>query len=569
MNILQSYNQDTSISKVNLRPGNMVMRLNRMGSFHQSRLSFMRVLLRKLKIENWSFDQSIWRMDHKGVGVATYCARGPECTYTLIVFSHDLKDELRSDRVIAKAWDATFTLCDGEVDEEQITRLRSNVPLQEAGRISQKEIVLSRANKSLRLFSHVRECLASGAQPDPNMIDQVGYLMRTTAVYGAGKFGAADLSCWAGRPEFSGSFQPEMLTVWLIRAFSVDLVEHMARIDSPKTSVKLDPEIRRRLGVGNSTGLGMAPFLINHPALIHSWIHARETALARVRAVDFANATTLLTFKNLVRRAKLSAKNWKVIDPHQIEKIENLRSDLGALLEKFLELSVSTFCPWNTLYEWSMAQMSIEGQEALISLMMEPYGVLVDDLSATMSADETALNRIDGYQTTSALKELVQKAYDWAKDIDFDSASARARIWYISEEKLEPRLGERFEEELELFEQPLSPGYDAMKLLDDLSQFGKCTSVGEFLLSFPNHRHIIRRVQTVATMKYAEIQDNTIDAEMMPIDLLRCKLSFFGATKFDPRSDRWLRINLFQHMPFPNELSKFDPDEMVFPQLTD
>ena len=569
MNKLQKYNQDTSSSKVELRSGKTVMRLNRMGAFHQSRLSFMRVLLRKLKTEDWSFDKPIWRIDHNGVGTATYCARGPECTYTLIAFSHELKDDLRSDRVIAKAWDATFTLCDGEVDEEQITRLSSNVPMQEAGRISEAEIVLSRANKSVRLFSHVRECLAKGVQPNANMINQVGYLMRTTAVYGAGKFGAADLDCWAGRSEFSGSFQPEMLTVWLIRSFSVDLVEHMAHIDSPKTCVKLDPKVRRQLGVGNSTGLGMAPFLINHPTLIHSWINARETALARVRSVDFANATILLTFKNLVRRAKLSAKNWKVVDPHQIKKVENLCDDLDALLEKSLELSDSTFCPWNILYEWGMAKMSIEGQEALVSLMMEPYGALIDDLSSTMSVDEKTLNRINGQQTISALKELVQKTYDWAKIIDFNSGAERARIWYISEEKLEPRLGERFEEELGIYEQPLSPGYDAMKLLDDLTQFDKCAIVGEFLLSFPQHRHIVRRIQTISNLEYAEIQDNTISAEMMPIDLLRCKLSFFGATKFDPLSDRWLRINLLQHMPFPNELSKFDPDDMAFPQLTD
>ena len=120
--------------------------------------------------------------------------------------------------------------------------------------------------------------------------------MRTTAVYGAGKFGAADLGCWSERSDFLGSFQPEMLTVWLIRTFSVDLVEHMARIDSPETCVNLDPEIRRQLGVGNATGLGMAPFLINHPTLIHSWVHARETALARVRSVDLADVTTLLNF---------------------------------------------------------------------------------------------------------------------------------------------------------------------------------------------------------------------------------------------------------------------------------
>lgn len=569
MDTLQNYNNDETALKVNLRPAKMVMRLNRMGAFHQSRLSFMRVLLRRLKTENWSFERPVWRVNDMGVGLATYKVCGPNNIYTLVAFSHDLEDDLRSDRVIAEAWDATFTLFDGEVDEEQILRLSTNVPRQEAGRISETELVLSRANKSLRLFSHVKERLASGKQPDQSLIDQVGYLMRTTAVYGAGKFGAADLGCWSERSDFLGSFQPEMLTVWLIRTFSVDLVEHMARIDSPETCVNLDPEIRRQLGVGNATGLGMAPFLINHPTLIHSWVHARETALARVRSVDLADVITLRNFKNLVRRAKLSAKNWIVNDPHQIMKIEGLRRDLDALLEKSSELSESTLYPWDILYEWGMTQMSIEGQEALVSLMMEPYGTLVDDLSLTMSADETTLNRIDGQQTTSALKELVCKTYEWADSIDFDTAAARARVWYISEEKLEPRLGERSLEELEDFEQPLSPGYDAMKLINDLSQSSNYTNVAEFLLSFPEHRHIVRRVQIIASKEYAEIQDNTIAAEMMPIDLLRCKLSFFGATKFDPRSDRWLRINLFQHMPFPNELSKFDPDDMVFPQLID
>ena len=569
MDTLQNYNNDETALKVNLRPAKMVMRLNRMGAFHQSRLSFMRVLLRRLKTENWSFERPVWRVNDMGVGLATYKVCGPNNIYTLVAFSHDLEDDLRSDRVIAEAWDATFTLFDGEVDEEQILRLSTNVPRQEAGRISETELVLSRANKSLRLFSHVKERLASGKQPDQSLIDQVGYLMRTTAVYGAGKFGAADLGCWSERSDFLGSFQPEMLTVWLIRTFSVDLVEHMARIDSPETCVNLDPEIRRQLGVGNATGLGMAPFLINHPTLIHSWVHARETALARVRSVDLADVITLRNFKNLVRRAKLSAKNWIVNDPHQITKIEGLLRDLDALLEKSSELSESTLYPWDILYEWGMTQMSIEGQEALVSLMMEPYGTLVDDLSLTMSADETTLNRIDGQQTTSALKELVCKTYEWADSIDFDTAAARARVWYISEEKLEPRLGERSLEELEDFEQPLSPGYDAMKLIKDLSQSSNYTNVAEFLLSFPEHRHIVRRVQIIASKEYAEIQDNTIAAEMMPIDLLRCKLSFFGATKFDPRSDRWLRINLFQHMPFPNELSKFDPDDMVFPQLID
>ena len=270
------------------------------------------------------FNRAVWRING-GVGVATYC-KGPERSYTLVAFAHDLPDDLRSDRVIAEAWDATFTLHDGDIKEADIERLGSNVPNQEAGRITEAELTLSRANKSVRLFDYVATCLAAGTQPDVAKIEPVGYLMRTTAVYGSGKFGAADRDLWADRPEFVGSFQPELLSVWLIRAFTIDMVEHMARMRAPKTAVRLDPAIRRRIGVGNSTGLGMAPFLINHPALIHSWIKSRETALARVRSVKQASQRELDLFIELVQRALINAEDWHVEHTYQARKITGLRA---------------------------------------------------------------------------------------------------------------------------------------------------------------------------------------------------------------------------------------------------
>ena len=54
---------------------------------------------------------------------------------------------------------------------------------------------------------------------------------------------------------------------------------------------------------------------------------------------------------------------------------------------------------------------------------------------------------------------------------------------------------------------------------------------------------------------------------MLPVDMLRLKLSFFGACHFDPRSDRWLRINMFQHAPFPHELAETG-DDWTLPPLT-
>ncbi len=213
-----------------MRPASEVMQLGRLGSSHQTRLSFMRALLRRFKRENWVFDRPVWQIDTKGVGHAVYSARGPRHTYSLIAFAHDLPADQRSDRVIATAWDATFCMYDGIPSDDDIERLKNNVPLQEAGRISDSELSLSRANRSVRLWQHVVEKLAIGEQPDIDQVQSVGYLMRTTAVYGSGKFGAADRYLIEDRDLAGGPFRIEMLSVYLTRAFTLDLVEHMAEV---------------------------------------------------------------------------------------------------------------------------------------------------------------------------------------------------------------------------------------------------------------------------------------------------------------------------------------------------
>ena len=551
---------------IKMRPASQVMRLKRMGSFHQSRLSFMRVLLRRLKNENWTFDRPIFDINDKGVGVATYRAIGPKRTYTLVAFAHDLPAELRSDRVIAEAWDSTFTLFDGEPTADDIKRLSQNVPLQEAGRISENEISLSRANRSVRLFEYVTDCLSKGQQPEISEIEKVGYLMRTTAVYGSSKFGACDREKWANREEFSGSFQPELLSVWLTRDFANDIVEHMAKVRGGKNAVRLDPDIRRCFGVGNSTGLGMAPFLINHPALIHAWINGRETAIGIIRGLPKAEAEKIETFKNLVSRASINAATWHTDHEYQQNKITCLRKDFEKL-DKVLETDIlDQDYPWNALIEWAEENLGFEGQEQVASLIMEPYGELVDNLSSEMRADERSCFRIKGTMPIGILKDHLNDHYEWARGIDFAESDANARVWYVSEEKLEPRLGERYEEPIEPYEQPLAPGRDAIRLMEAISNWDNDETVASFLMKHPEHRHIVRRVQLVADRQYAEIHDNTISAKMLPIDLLRCKLSFFGATKFDPRSDRWVRITMYQGAPFPDELADFDPDELAYPQ---
>jgi len=549
-----------------LRDPNTVMRLSRLGASHQNRLSFMRVLLRRLKAENWRFDRPVFKIDAQGVGHAVYCAHGPAHSYSLIAFAHDLPPEMRSDRVIATAWDATFTLFDGIPTTKDIERLRANVPRQEAGRVTQTELSVSRANRSVRLFAHVVERLAAGRQPDAQTITDVGYLMRTTAVYGSGKLGAADREATAGRPEFRAPFQIEMLSVFLTRAFVLDLVEHLAALRAPDTAVTMDPTLRRRLGIGNSTGLGMAPYLINHPALLNNWITARETALARVRSLPHAAPDRVAAFHRFVARARLNADLWQSNHPAQQVKLTALRADLARLEGHLQGTPISGVQPWNALWQWAETALSEEGQEQLLALMIEPYGDLVDDLSDTLSADEAARFAIDGAMPVATLRTLIADHYDWALDQDWDSAEANARVWYVSEEKLEPRLGERAEEPIEPYEQPLCPGRDAARLFADLKNAAD-GPVADFLLRHPQHRHIVRRVQITAVHPYAEIRDNTIAAQMLPIDLLRAKLACFGAGHFDPRSDRWVRINMFRGAPFPPDLAHEDADDWTLPTL--
>ncbi|MEM9241064.1 MAG: hypothetical protein AAGB07_13930 [Pseudomonadota bacterium] len=550
------------------RSPDQVMRLARLGSFHQSRLSFMRQLLRRLARESWRFETTAFDIDARGVGHAVYTAHGPERRYSLVAFAHDLPPEDRSDRVIATAWDATFALFDGVPDDADIERLRANVPVQEEGRVSEKELTLSRANRSVRLWDHVVSRLAAGEQPDASLVDEVGYLMRTTAVYGSGKFGAADREAIADRPECHAPFQVEMLTVYLIRTFVMDLVEHMARMQAPDRAVALTPEMRRRFGIGNSTGLGMAPFLVTHPALINAWIGAREEALSRVRSISRPSLDRVQIFRTCAARARQHAYGWHSEHPIQIEKLANLRNDMDLLNTHLETADLSADHAWNAIYLWAEDTLSVEGQEMLVSLLLEPHGHLVDELSSCMAADEARVWQINGQMTTGALREILRDVYGWALALDWTQDNTQARVWYVSENKLEPRLGERFEESLEPYEQPLCPGRDAARLYADLNaDLTTDEPLGAFLLRHPEHRHMTRRAQIAALLPYTEIRDNTIDAVMMPIDMLRMKLSFFGASEFDPRSDRWVRITMFQHAPFPQELEDAFADDWALPPL--
>jgi len=541
------------------------MRLSRMGASFPTRLSFMRSLLRRMHRENWWFEQRRFDLDVQGFGTVVLTAHTPSRAYSLVAFSHDLPPEKRTDRVIAEAWDATFSLYDGIPSDTDIARLAANTPKQEAGRFTPRELVLGRANRSLRLFSHVTERLAAGQQPDIETVAGVGYLMRTTAVYGSGKFGCGDRALIADRPELQGAFQVEMLAVWLFRWFTVMLIEHLARERGGDSAVPLAPEVRGFLGVGNATGLGMAPFLGRHPQLVHAWVTARETALARVRSLPEATDETRAAFQRLLVRARQHVGEWQVDDPQQMVRIAGLHQDLARLSEAAPGL-LDAAAPWDRVWQFGQARLGVEAQELLLSLLLEPHGALVDDLAEQMHVSEHVA--LDPAMRLSELRRLIAAQQGWVDALALDGPETEARFWYYSEEKLEPRLGHRHAEPGGMLEMPLAFARDIRSLVADLEQAEAeavdDTIVAAFLLRHPQHRHTVRRVQSIAGLDYAEVRDNLVADGVRPIDLLRFKLAFFGASKFDPKSDLWTRITLFQGAPQPDELADADPDGWAF-----
>jgi|TARA_B110000259_G_scaffold169167_1_gene198874 hypothetical protein len=542
---------------ISLRDPNVVMKLSRLGSFHQSRLSFLRSFLKEFK--DWDYNRDLFELSEHGYGIAVYSFKKKSRVYSLICFANELDENERSDRVIATKWDAAFTLFDGVPTKPDIERLKNEVPKQEFGRLSYKELALSRANKSVRVFNHVVESLSNGVQPNKELLEKVGYLYRTTAVYGSGKFGLADRFRIKNREEIYGPFRLEMMLVYLVRQFTFDQVNHVAKNTNPRKAVNLDPEICKSLGIGNSTGLGMAPFIVNHPTLLNNWIYARETALKKIREIKNVATIESNLFKECLKKSIKNITSWNTESEYQIKKIKFLLKDLNQFI-LFLdsEFDFNQEYPFNKMYHYLEEKFEEECIEYVVSMMMEPYGNIVAPLIKKMSSEEDKYFNIPTERTVFELKTIIEEKYSEILKIDFTKKENNLNFWFISKNKEEPRLANRFNENGSDLEQPLAIARDIKKLYEALSLSKNSSTIAIFLSNNTDLRHVVRRAFIVEKFPYSEIQDNTIGKEVVPINMLRLKLSFFGALKFDPRSDKWLRICMFQGAPLPVELKNYD-----------
>ena len=540
---------------------NNYMRLARMGSRYPSRLSFSRSMLRRLINDKWKIKKSRFDLDKNGYGTVVYEIIINNDTYSLVCFSAFLDDKDRSDRVIASKWDTAYTLHVGKLTDEDLKRLKDTIPLQESGRNSPNELILSRANKSVRLFQYVVNCLSQGSQPDINEINKVGYLLRTTAVYGSGKFGLSDFSNTKNKTIFDQPFRAEMLSVYLIREFSVELVEHVAEQINPSKAVKLERKIKQHLGIGNSTGLGMAPFIIKHPKLISKWMSQYTKTLEKIVDIDL-DIEAFEKYKILLNKALNYLQEVNTSDEFQINKNKFTTDDLKKYILHCYQLDFSQNFKWLDILDYCDSNFNYDTQEIARVQLIELFPKISEELAEDMSDDE--IMDINGNQTIGELKKIINNKYSWVKKIDFTNKESNYLFWYVSAAKLEPRLGERFNEKGSELEQHLGIAKMVNDLIKKIKNLNDNKLICEFLIGNPEFRGIIKRIQSLKDYPFSEVEDNVLDKQTIPIDMLRFKLSFFGANRYDPKSDRWLRVSFFSGAPYLSDLNSTNVDEWGF-----
>ncbi|WP_132746479.1 hypothetical protein [Scopulibacillus darangshiensis] len=552
--------------KTLMRSPEVVMNPKQLGSFRQTRISFSRSLLRKMMREQWVIKNSAKQLDDNGYGHFIYEIDTKQGLLTFIAFSDEIDEAERNDRVISEKWDITFALIEGRMTHQKYNHLKSELPKQEFGRGTEQDIVWSRANKSTRMFNYIVNALSAGEQPDPKELAKVGYILRTTAFYGNGKFGVASYKKLNKTHPLYGAFRAQMLAAYLLRHFSFELVEHIAAAASGH-AVSLEPEIKRYLGIGNATGLGMVPFLIKHPKLVNRWLLLRELALARAKN-NWMTEGDVNQLQHFLNAAIDYLKEYPAIDTALFAEPLGVAGELAFIKQELSRMYEhhKGGIKWHMFTSLVEPRIDSESQEFLNTLLIELFPEQVDCLGEETTVDESY--ELEPGMTVQRLMTIIQSQYSWVFQFDFTKKEEKYYFWYRSAEKEEPRIGIRGSDPGEAYEMEMNIAEDIQNLYDTLIHYPDTQNyVSLFLLKYPRFRNTVRRIQSLEGLEFAEIRGNLQNKGMLPIQLMRCKLSLFGADRFDPKSNKWVRITLYQGAPLISDLTETCDDHWAFPLI--
>ncbi len=554
-----------------MRPPAVLMRPERLAAIQPSRISASRSLIARAARQRWQIRCERFDIDERGRGTACYAIEADGWRFSYPVLSFEPTAAGRTGRIIGRAWDMMGALVEGEAAPEAIERLAAELPKLYEGRADPGTLTWSRSNRSGRLFDLAVEHLAAGRQPPVAELGRTCYLMRNTGIDGNGTFGSRAFLALEPDHPLRASLQAQMLTAYMMRVFAGDLVGHLARLRGGGRAVVADPALRRFLGVGNGSALGLMLFVNNHPRLIDRWLTIREQAIAEARLLTVGpDAAPLRLLARLLDRAIVARRQdraeYEAFAPSAViaDGLEIVRRDLDRLIDQ-VRAGCAGPMPLVEFVESLDGRVHDEAFETLLSLLIELVPARADALAETLVLDEELTGRPE--MPVGRLRDILRADYPWAFDLDL---SAPRYVWYKSRTAEEPRRGPREE-----IGDAHNLGLDLPRLvvaLDrDLAAAEPKASLARFLLAHPEHRLIAIRVQALAGLPYHSPHADIMAEDFVPAHVTRLlNVGIHGIDKARDFLNRNLRGVLFHGAPLPDDLAtgRADPHWFYPPEPT-
>ncbi|KQV25396.1 hypothetical protein ASC97_25705 [Rhizobium sp. Root1203] len=552
-----------------MRSAGEMMQPERLAAIQPSRISASRALAGRAIRGRWQILCKRFDIDEKGNGVAEYRIEIGGWRFSFPVYSFEPSPHGRTGRIIGRAWDMMGALVEGEMSRADFETTRTELPKLYEGRATPGTLIWCRSNRSGRFFESARQALQAGRQPDVAELAQTCYLMRNTGLDGNGTFGTKTFLAYEGDHPLRWSLAAQMLCAYMMRVFAQDLLQHLVRLGSPQAP-EMANDLRRFLGVGNGSALGLMLFVNNHPRLIERWLFIREEAIARAKAVlPDDQGTEIAKLLGLIEKAinfrsqdRAAYENFTRSDV-LAEELQVIRRAIADLLQRWQAGNRFESEPFADLAASLDGRVHAEAMETLHSLLIELVPEEADALVEGLVIDEELTGRPE--MSAGRLRDILRNEYAWAFRLDLDIAPAERYVWYKSVTAEEPRRGPAEE----VGEGVVNLGLDLPRLvvaLDrDLAAVDPSLSTARFLIAHPQHRAIVTRVQALAGTSLHSPHADIMSGAFTPAHITRLlNVGIHGIDKTRDFLDRNLRGVLFHGAPIPEDIASGTADDLWF-----
>ncbi len=561
-----------------LRPADRCMTPAALSCFKSTRVSFSRVLARRMIEQRWRIRNEEFHCDAEGDGHGVYSIEigSHRLTYVMRAFRWDGVEKVgrRSDGAIRDMFGAIFL---GVPDRERINREIATFNLRDADRMRTDSSVTgwTPGSRSARFFDHVVDALTAGRQPDPNVIGLgTGYLLRNGGYLGSGRNGTLSYEGYGDDHPLRHPFFADLFGLYMVRQVSIDLVNGIAASRS-QNAARLAPDISRFIGVGNSSGQGMCVALQRWPHWVSTWVTVRELALAYAKSmpVDARGAGGGRCSDRLLDLLERTAAYYTSVQA-QCEDYVVPHKRVAANLLVFRDW-VREACAaksglrrsWGELAARAETAFDGESAEQINSLLIEMFPDFADAAAEYLPIGANRERDVVPEMRAGELRRTLRAGYSWALRTDLRLAKTRQHFWYHSIDNGEQRRGERIIDPHEEYESFIDHIGLVQRLASVLACYEDDDRVAEIVADVPEIAFAASRVQYLAGLPYCEIRGAVTDRDFLPAHLIRFFLSVLGMECTNPLSIRYVRGVFFPGMPLPAELARGTSEDWTFPHL--